>query len=175
MKFIAKDNAVSALYPIHPAGVPDVTIAVAAPVISCTDNVVTITCATEGATIRYSTDGTSYASYTAPIAITETTTFYAKASKADMTDSQITVKECEYVAQVETPVIDCTDNVVTITCATDGATISYSTDGTTYAAYTAPITITETTTFYAKASKAGMRDSEVATKVCEYVAPVVEG
>lgn len=100
INFISKDNAVSALYSIHPAGVPDTTIAVAAPVISCTDNVVTITCATEGATIRYSTDGTTYAAYTAPIAITETTTFYAKASKADMTDSEVATKVCEYVAPV---------------------------------------------------------------------------
>ncbi len=53
---------------------------------------------------------------------------------------------------------------VTITCATDGATISYSTDGgTTWNAYNDAITVSETTTIMAKATKSGMTDSETAT------------
>ena len=53
---------------------------------------------------------------------------------------------------------------VTITCATDGATISYSTDGgTTWNAYNGAITVSETTTIIAKATKSGMSDSETAS------------
>ena len=53
---------------------------------------------------------------------------------------------------------------VTITCATDGATISYSTDGgTTWNAYNDAITVSETTTIMAKATKSGMTDSETAS------------
>lgn len=53
---------------------------------------------------------------------------------------------------------------VTITCATDGATISYSTDGgTTWNAYNGAITVSETTTIMAKATKSGMSDSETAS------------
>lgn len=45
------------------------------------------------------------------------------------------------------------DNVTcTITCSTEGASIQYSTDGETYQNYSAPFTLTETTTVYAKAT-----------------------
>lgn len=54
----------------------------------------------------------------------------------------------------------------TITCKTDGATILYSTDkGETWQTYTGVITLTETTTIVAKATKEGATDSEV----CEAV------
>lgn len=169
INFIAKNNAVSDFYPVKPAGLQDTTIKVEAPEITCTNNVVTIT-AVAGASIVYSTDGTTYAAYTSPIAITETTTFYAKASKADMTDSDVTTKLCEYVPPVvATPVISCENNIVSITCDTEGASIVYSTDGTDYMAYTAPITITGTLTFYAKASKEGYVESAVAQQECVYV------
>jgi len=42
---------------------------------------VSISCETEGATIKYSTDNATWADYTAPIAVAETTTIYAKAVK----------------------------------------------------------------------------------------------
>ena len=54
---------------------------------------------------------------------------------------------------------------VEIACATEGAAISYSTDnGTTWNAYSTALTITETTTLQAKATKAEMTESAVATK-----------
>ena len=43
----------------------------------------TITCATEGAAIQYSTDGETYQNYSAPFTLTETTTVYAKATLGD--------------------------------------------------------------------------------------------
>ena len=50
---------------------------------------------------------------------------------------------------------------VEITCATDEATIKYSYDNETWSDYTAALNITETTTVYAKAERAGYTDSEV--------------
>ena len=44
---------------------------------------VTISCETEGATIKYSTDKQTWTDYTAPIAVAETTTIYAKAVKGN--------------------------------------------------------------------------------------------
>ena len=51
---------------------------------------------------------------------------------------------------------------VTISCATDGATIYYSTDGTNWTQGTT-VNVTESCTLYAKATKAGKEDSNVAT------------
>ncbi len=52
----------------------------------------TITCATEGASIKYSYDGTTWNDYTAALTITETKTIYAKAIKGtdESTVAQVT-------------------------------------------------------------------------------------
>jgi hypothetical protein len=61
---------------------------------------------------------------------------------------------------------------VTISCETEGATISYSTDdGTTWTPYTSAITVSETTTIMAKASKSGMTTSEASA---EYIIDIPE-
>ena len=60
---------------------------------------------------------------------------------------------------------------VTISCKTEDATILYSTDGETYTAYTDAITVSETTTLYAKATKTGYNESEVATATYTIVEP----
>lgn len=73
------------------------------PVITCTDNLVTITCGTEGASIVYSTDGSEPSTaYTEPFPITETCTVKAKASKEGMAESTAE-KLCEYVAPAVKP------------------------------------------------------------------------
>lgn len=78
---------------------------VADPVISCTENTVTMSCDTDSATIHYTTDGTTptaeSTAYSEGIAITETTTFKAIAVKDGMADSNVVTQECEYVAPVE--------------------------------------------------------------------------
>lgn len=77
--------------------------------------------------------------------------------------------------QVETPVITCANNTVTITCATEDATIYYTIDGTEPTdeseEYTEPFEITETVTVKAIAVKEDMNDSYVATVTCNYVDP----
>ena len=81
----------------------------------------------------------------------------------------------EEVNQVETPVITCAENTVTITCATEDATIYYTIDGeeptTSSLKYDAPFEIEETLTVKAYAVKEGMNDSYVATSTCTFVDP----
>ncbi len=61
---------------------------------------------------------------------------------------------------------------VNISCETEGATISYSTDGgMTWTPYTSAITVSETTTIMAKASKSGMTTSEASA---EYIIDIPE-
>ena len=160
---------------------------VAAPVISPNGGAfedaqtVTITCATEGASIYYTTDGstptTSSTQYSEPIALTETTTINAIAVKEGLQDSAVVsavfAKGTAEPEKVAAPVIapsggTFTDSqTVTITCATEDASIYYTTDGSTPSVlstlYNAPITLTETTTLKAIAAKDGMAESTVAT------------
>lgn len=78
---------------------------VATPAIACEDNEVTITCATVGATIHYTTDGSiptvESDVYSAAVAITKKTTFKAFAVKLDMNNSAVASAVCEYVAPTE--------------------------------------------------------------------------
>lgn len=137
---------------------------------------VTITCATDGADIYYTTDGSTpdatKTKYTAPVAITEDTSFKAIAIKGDKSSS---VTSAAYTIAVEpeqvaTPVFAAVEDGWTITCATAGATIYYTDDGSTPDAetgteYTEPISglYPSGTVFKAIAVKEGMTDSEIAT------------
>lgn len=75
---------------------------------------------------------------------------------------------------VATPTITASGNDVTMACATESATIRYTTNGNTptedSSAYSSTITITETTTFKAKAFKEGMNGSAMASKKVTYSA-----
>ena len=76
----------------------DTAYIVAAPVVSCTNNVVTMTCSTSGATIRYSTNGGStWQTYSSSITISATTTYKAYATKSGMIDSAQTSYTATYV------------------------------------------------------------------------------
>ena len=132
---------------------------------------VTISCATSGATIYYTTDGneptTSSAVYSGAITVNKAMTIKAFAAKDGYTDSEVvsatfTIKAREVVA---TPVLNPAGGEVeegtevTISCATDGATIYYTNDGTEptaeSAVYTGAITVTEAMTIKAMAAKEG--------------------
>ena len=130
---------------------------------------VTISCATDGATIYYSTNGTDFQEYTEAINVSESIILYAYATCEGYTQSQ--TAEAEYTIttpKVATPEFDPGEGIytsaqnVTITCATAGATIYYSTDGETYTEYTASIPVSEETTLYAKATLTGYIDSDIA-------------
>ena len=135
---------------------------------------VTIACATQGADIYYTLDGnnptTSSTKYTAPIAISATTTVKAIAVKSGMTNS--IVASATYTISGGAPVAPAaptftpaagtytTTQNVTIACATEGAEIRYTLDGSnptaTSALYDAPIAISQTTTIKAIAFKDGL-------------------
>src|SRR6266487_1245275 len=140
---------------------------------------VTISDATSGATIHYTTDGstptTSSAVYTGALTFTQTTTLNAMAAAPGMTDSGVasatyTVQQQQ---QVATPAFSpgggtYTGSVtVTISDATSGATIHYTIDGSTpttsSAVYTGALTFTQTTTLNAVAAAPGMTNSTVAS------------
>ena len=59
------------------------------PSISFADGKCTITCGTSGATIKYSTNGTNYSTYSAPFCVTEGTTVFAKATADGYEESSV--------------------------------------------------------------------------------------
>ena len=139
---------------------------------------VTITCATSGATIHYTTDGTaptaSSPTYSSPIAITADTTIKAIAIKDGMDNSSVASASYTIVLpKVANPVFTpsagevTSGTEVTISCATSGATIYYTTDGSTptedSTEYTTPITVTAAVTIKAIAVATDYQDSSVVT------------
>lgn len=141
--------------------------------------VVEISCATEGAQIRYTTDGSTPTEesprYTRGITINKTTTIQAIAIKEDWENSKvataiytIAMDTCQMpkfsleAGQVEK------GTVVELSCATEGAQIHYTTNGSTPTEesplynYDEGITINKTTTIKAIAVKEDWENSKVA-------------
>lgn len=150
---------------------------------------VTITCATEGATIHYTTDGTaptaSSPTYSSPIAITADTTIKAIAVKTGMDNSSVaTANYTVVLPKVANPTFTpsagevLSGTTVTISCATAGADIYYTTDGSTPSAestkYTAPIEITAATTIKAIGIATDYQDSSVVTAAYTIGQPTAE-
>ena len=94
-----------------------------------TNSMVSITCATDGSTIFYSTNGSNpTTNYSGPFSINGPTTIKAKATRENWTDSEIGTLE---ISQVVTPTIQNNgSNAISITTTTPDATIYYTTDGT---------------------------------------------
>ena len=136
---------------------------------------VSISDATSGATIHYTTDGstptTASPVYGGPITVTQTTTVKAMATASGMADSA--VASATYTIRVATPAFSPAGGTytsarsVSISDATPGATIYYTTDGSTPTTaspvYGGPITVTQTTTVKAMAAAVGMANSAVAS------------
>jgi Tol biopolymer transport system component len=137
---------------------------------------VTLTTATDGAAVYYTTDATVPSAaatlYTGPITLTATTTIKALAVKAGLPNSPVAT--AAFTGHVADPtftpaaneVLDFAD--ITIS-STDGASIYYTIDGstptTTSAIYTAPIHRVLSTSIKALAVKAGLSDSAVVIKL----------
>jgi formylglycine-generating enzyme required for sulfatase activity/C1A family cysteine protease len=145
-----------------------------------TSQQITISCSTSGATIKYTIDGSTPSAtvgttYSAPFTLSATATVKAIATKNGMTDSAIASAAYTKMAQAATPTFNpvgntsfATSQQITISCATSGATIKYTTDGSTPSTtvgtpYTAPFTLSATTTIKAIAFNTGMTDSVVAS------------
>ena len=141
--------------------------------------VVSLSCATPAATIRYTKDGTEPSStsaiYASPLTLTATTMLKARGAKEGYTPSAVATGIYTKSA-VAVPTFDpippqtFTNSIqVTIRCATVGATIRSTTDGTepgaTSAIYTSPLMLTATTTIRARGYKDGYSVGAVATGV----------
>ena len=142
---------------------------------------VTLSCATAGATIRYTTNGsaptTSSPAYSSAISISATTTIKAKAfiTAGGVTyESDVLTAAYTLAEQAGAPTFDpngasffATNIVVKLASTTQGVTIRYTTDGnaptSSSTPYTAPITITSTTTIKAQVFADGYRPSSIAT------------
>lgn len=131
----------------------------------------TVTCATEGATIFYTTDGseptTSSTEYSGAVAISRETTVKAIAVKDGYIYS--TIAENTYTkTAAPTITFDQYTNTFTLGSTTDGATIHYTTDGTepttSSSTYSEAVSLTAASTIKAIAVKAGMVNSTVETK-----------
>ena len=177
------DSAVaSAAYNITPpARVSTPTFSPAAGTYTSTQSV-TISDATSGATIYYTTNGTtpgtSSTEYTGPITVSSTETLEAIAVATGYTDS--TVASAVYTISLSLPLVATptfspaagtytSAQSVTISDATSGATIYYTTNGTTPTTsstkYIGPITVSSTETLEAIAVAAGDTNSAVASAV----------
>lgn len=136
---------------------------------------VIIVSATEGATIHYTTDGTTPNStspvYTGPLAIARTSVIKAYASKSGLSDSDVAT--ANYFIKLPVPVFSIPEGihdspqVLTLYSRIDGATIRYTTDGSipnnSSPIYSEPIQITQNTIIKAFAYKTGTDNSDIAT------------
>lgn len=149
---------------------------------------VTMTCATEGATIYYTTNGStptsSSTAYNPAIkpTITSACTIKAIGIKAGLTDSEVASASYTIAEPCATPTFSVAAGAVeqgtsvTISTETADATIYYTTNGTTpttsSTAYNSAITINSAMTLKAIAAKDGYANSEVASAsytVIDYV------
>jgi LysM repeat protein len=173
----ATQNVLSWSY-VSPAG-----NVVAAPTFSpaagtySTSQSVTISDATAGATIYYTTNGTtpttSSTVYSGPITVSVTETLEALAVETGYTNSAVATAAYTIAPLLPTPTFSpaagtyATSQTVTISDATAGATIYYTTNGTTpttsSSVYSSAITVSATETIEAIAVETGYTNSVVAT------------
>ena len=140
---------------------------------------VTISDATSGATIYYTTNGTTpttaSATYSSAITVSATETLEAIAAKAGYSNSAVGSAAYTINGAVATPAFSpaagtySSTQTVTITDSTSGSTIYYTTNGTTpttaSSTYSSAITVSATETLEAIAAKAGYSNSAVASAV----------
>jgi hypothetical protein len=148
---------------------------------------VAISDASAGATIYYTTDGstpsTSSTVYTAPIAVSSTKTIKAIAAAASYTNSAVASATYTIVQVAATPVISVAAGSyssvlsVSISDTTPGATIYYTTNGATptsaSSVYTGAISIATTETLQAIAVASGYTNSGVATATYTLTLPAL--
>ena len=177
-------------FQVYPRTAEDITM-IAAPTFTpeagtyATSVTVTLTCEADGATIHYNIEPSdAQLEYTEPLTFTETTTINAFAEKDGLRSAVVTatytITDMETVA---TPTITADASTfettldVTLACETSEASIYYTLDGTDPTAestpYSAPITLTATTTVKAIAVKAGMNNSAIAEATFTKLEPVV--
>jgi hypothetical protein len=146
---------------------------------------VTISDATAGTTIYYTTNGstptTSSTKYTAPITVSSTETIEAIAAASGYTNSAVATAAYTIDPVLPTPTLSVaagtytTAQTVTISDATAGTTIYYTTNGSTpttsSTVYSGPITVSSTETLEAIAVESGYTNSALATAAYTITTP----
>jgi formylglycine-generating enzyme required for sulfatase activity len=136
-----------------------------------------ISCPTNGATIRYTTDASEPTStstlYSSAINVSATTIIKAKAFRSGWTTSATSTANYTITESVATPGFNVPGDIydapqsISLSSATVGATIRYTTNGSEPTAesvlYSSPIAVNVTTTIKAKAYKEGLTDSATAS------------
>lgn len=134
-------------------------------------HLMSISCATEGAEIRFTIDGseptaTSGIVFTQPVAVKRNLTFKAIATRSDLFDSRVATHVVDsYKVDIPKGSFDVKTRLLTLTCDTAGASISYAFDKEgEWSAYSATerIRLRKNGTVYAKATLEGYNDSDVA-------------
>jgi hypothetical protein len=175
----------SILYTIATQTLPAPTFSPAAGTYTASQSV-TITDATAGTTIYYTTNGTtpttSSSVYSSAITVSTTETLEAIAVKTSYTNSAVATAAYTIAPVLPTPTFSVaagtytTSQSVTISDATAGTTIYYTTNGTTpttsSSVYSIAITVSATETLEAIAVKTGYTNSAVATAAYT-IAPVL--
>ena len=142
---------------------------------------VAMSCATEGAEIKYTLDGTdpteASTGYVEEIEVEIPVTIKARGYKDGLLDGDVATLVFD-APIVDTPVITQDGNNVTITCATEGASIYYTLDGNTPTSgstlYSGTFAISASCTVKAIAVNDGWIDSEVASYSATYTPPVLQ-
>jgi hypothetical protein len=162
----------SATYTISSSTVATPTFSPAAGTYNTTQSV-TISDATSGATIYYTTNGstptTSSTVYSSPISVATTETVKALATKSGYTNSA--VGSAKYTLKAATPTFSpvagtySSTQTVTVSDATPGVTMYYTTNGSTpttsSTVYSAPISVSVTETIKVLATETGYTNSAV--------------
>ncbi|MCX7031252.1 MAG: chitobiase/beta-hexosaminidase C-terminal domain-containing protein [Spirochaetes bacterium] len=156
-----------------------------------TAQTVTISTTTEGAEIRYTTDGTDPSAtngtgYTGPVSVPATVTLKAIALKKELADSAVVGAAYTITGTVAGVTFSPAPGAfggsveVVLASSTPGAEIRYTTDGTnptatTGSAYTAPVRLGASATVKAAAFKKDWAPSAVASAVYTVLAAVTDG
>jgi hypothetical protein len=162
------------VYPNWVAATPSFSVA---PATYTSAQTVTISDATAGATIYYTTDGSVPTAnsniYTDPITVSSTETLQAIATASGYSTSDVATAAYTITLPTATPTFSLeagpytSAQTVTISDATAGATIYYTTNGTTpttsSSVYSGPITVSSSETLEALATANGYSTSTVAT------------
>ena len=137
---------------------------------------VTFSSGTSDATIEYNTDSSNYSgtwTSASTVTVNADTTYYVRAVKVGLTDSEVSTFVYTVLSQCDTPTASLSSGstlvsgvTVTFSCATSGATIEYNTDSSDYSGTWTTgntVTVTADTTYYVRAVLSGITNSNVAT------------